>query len=171
MGIQKRMLNIIDKIVRFEVVSAHCDYPCGIYDPYMAQYDVHTVIRMVDMINSMELPTQSNKSEVIEFQHNLSRSTSIKEDFAERCKHELRILWGDYFKPDHIKEYPNLHNLFFTAMHQASKCRQTTDIKEAEQLLETVLQISEIFWNSKGIKSRRVTAPYPTKRQMVLPEL
>lgn len=171
MRIEKRLLDIMDNLIRFEVAYAHCDYPCGIYDPYMAQYDVHTVIRMVELINSMKLPLPSNESEVIEFQHNLSRSTAIKEDFAERCKHELRILWGDYFKPDHLKDYPELHNLFFTAMHQASKCRQTRDMKEAEQLLETVLQISEMFWNSKGIKSKRVTAPYPTKRQIVLPEL
>jgi nickel superoxide dismutase len=170
-GIAKKLLGAVDGVVHFGTASAHCDYPCGIYDPFAAQMAAHTVIRMDDLIAQLKHPEGHDTAEGLEYHHSLIRASEIKEKYAEICKHELRVLWGDYFKPEHLQANPKLHELFFTAMHQASKARQTTDVKNAEALLETVMQIAEVFWKTKNIQTKRVEAPYPTKRQMVVPKL
>ncbi len=167
----RKMLSKADAIVHFDEAHAHCDYPCGIYDPYDAQVAAHTVIRMDDLIAQLTHPDKHGENDDLEYHHSLERATAIKEKYAEVCKHELRVLWGDYFKPEHAQANPNLHNLVFTAMKQASKAKQTFDVKQAEALLETVMQIAEAFWKTKNIESKRVEAPYPTKRQMVVPKL
>lgn len=168
-SILNRFVGKIDSIVGFEVAYAHCDYPCGIYDPIDAQIAAHTVIRM-DEIIADNMKDQDHAS-TLEARHNLIRATEIKEKYAEICKNEIRILWGDYFKPDHVKANPELHELVFTTLKQASKARQTVDTTEAEALLENVMKIAEIFWSTKGIKTKRVSSPYPTKRQLVYPVL
>ncbi len=164
-----RILGAIDNVVGFDVAYAHCDYPCGIYDPFDAQIAAHTVIRMDDLI--AETTKDQEHSTSLEGRHNLIRATEIKEKYAEVCKNEIRILWGDYFKPEHVQSHPELHELVFKTLKSGSKARQTTDVKEAEALLENVMKIAEIFWETKGIKTRRVAAPYPTKRQIVYPIL
>lgn len=168
-GIANRILKVIDNVVGFDVVYAHCDYPCGIYDPFDAQMAVHTIIRMDDLI--AEGQAHSGAAPTLEDRHNFVRAVEIKEKYAEVCKNEVRILWGDYFKLEHVKAHPELHELIFTTMKQASKARQTSDVKDAEMLLESVMKIAEIFWETKGIKTKRVVAPYPTKRQIVYPIL
>ena len=164
----KKTMSVADKLIRFEVVYAHCDYPCGIYDPFDAQMAAHTVIRMDDLL--AELNAKGDKM-TLEDRHSAVRATEIKEKYAEICKHELRVLWGDYFKPEHVEANQTIHGLVFTAMKQASKAKQTFDVKQAEALLESVMQIAEIFWKTKKIESKRVEAPYPTKRQIVVPKL
>jgi nickel superoxide dismutase len=164
----RKVLYAADRMLHFDNVYAHCDYPCGIYDPFDAQLAAHTVIRMDDLINELKAHGDNMS---LDDRHSMIRATELKEKYAEICKHELRVLWGDYFKPEHIQADPNIHNLFFTAMKQASKAKQTIDVKNAEALLDTVMQIAEAFWKTKKIESKRVEAPYPTKRQMVLPKL
>ncbi len=168
-SIANKIMRALDKIIGFDVAYAHCDYPCGIYDPFDAQIAAHTIIRMDDLI--AEGQAHGGAAPSLEDRHNFVRATEIKEKYAEICKTEIRILWGDYFKSDHVKAHPELHELVFMTMKQASKARQTTDVKEAEALLENVMKIAEIFWETKGIKTKRVIAPYPTKRQMVYPVL
>ncbi len=164
-----RFVGAIDRFVGFDVAYAHCDYPCGIYDPIDAQIAAHTVIRMDELIaDNMK---DKDHAATLEARHNLIRATEIKEKYAEVCKNEIRILWGDYFKPDHVKSHPELHELVFTTLKQASKARQTTDIKEAEVLLENVMKIAEIFWETKNIKTKKVGSPYPTRRYLVYPVL
>jgi nickel superoxide dismutase len=171
-SLARKLLANVDRLAHFDEVYAHCDYPCGIYDPFDAQIAAHTVIRMDDLIGQLKHPEgHQDQKEAIEYHHSMIRATEIKEKYAEACKHELRVLWGDYFKPEHAQANPKLHELFFTAMKQASKAKQTTDVKQAEALLDTVMQIAEAFWKTKNIETKRVEAPYPTKRQIVVPKL
>ena len=80
----------------------------------------------------------------------LGRFIASKEEHAELCKRELRILWGDYFNPTHLEAHPNVHDLFWNAMKLASRTRQEVDMAAAEQLLATTQQIAELFWETKG---------------------
>src|SRR3989338_8993937 len=112
MGALYRILSLLDKLTPAETVHAHCDIPCGIYDPHLAQMAAHTVIRMTILI-----------SETADT-HKIARLTAVKEEHAELCKKEIRILWGDYFKHEHVEKYPELHELVWVAMKLASQARQ-----------------------------------------------
>lgn len=161
MGALHKILDVLDKLKPAEIAYAHCDIPCGIYDPHLAQLAAHTVIRMTALIN--EAPRDDA--------HKITRLTAVKEEHAELCKKELRILWGDYFKHEHVEKYPELHELVWVAMKLASQSRQEVNMKAAEDLLETVNKIASIFWQTKGIETAAAKAPYPTKKETVYPKL
>src|SRR5438876_9159895 len=98
------ILRLIDRVSPPETVSAHCDIPCGIYDPHAAQIAALSVIRMNQLINELpKISADSSAKDRETYVHQMSRYVKVKEDHAEICKHELRVLWGDYFKPDHLK--------------------------------------------------------------------
>lgn len=167
-----KVFKALDKIKPAKVAYAHCDIPCGIYDPHLAQMAAHTVMRMDDMIS--ELPKPSNEwsgDQRQEYIHKLSRLTAVKEHHAELCKHEIRILWGDYFKTEHVKKFPELHELVWKVMKLGSKCKQEVDLKSAEELLETVEKIAEIFWKTKNVGTVKTKSFYPTERTIVYPKL
>ena len=94
----------------------------------------------------------------------------IKEEHAALVKHEIRIIWGDYFKPVFVKEYPNLHELVFETMKLASNARQEVDEQSANDLLESVQKIAEIFWKTKGKDTVRVKTTFPTEKEIVVPK-
>ncbi len=154
----RRILEAIDRIAGFPEVSAHCDVPCGIYDPHGMQVAAHTVLRMIDLMGS----TQDA--------HRIARYALVKGEHAEKVKHEARVIWGDYFKPAHLEKFPELHELTWKIMKLASQARQGTDREAAEGLLEAVLEFSEKFWETKGVKTRRIKAPYPTGGELVVIE-
>lgn len=155
-----RILEFINRIFPAKKAYAHCDIPCGIYDPHLAQMSAHTVLRMIDLIN-----------EAGDDKHKIARLTKVKEEHAELCKHEIRILWGDYFKPEHVEQYPELHELVWKVMKLGSKVKQEINKEAAEELLETVNKISEIFWKTKGVETLRAKAPYPTEKENVYPKV
>ena len=167
----KNLLIFLSKILPTQIAYAHCDIPCGIYDPHLAQMAAHTVIRMTSLINDLKAtkpePSFEERKKIIS---QISRLTKVKEEHAELVKHEIRILWGDYFKEEHLKEYPNLHNLVFKTMKLASKARQEINLDAANELLENVQQIAEIFWKTKNIKSARINSPYPSGGTIVIPK-
>ena len=160
MNILKSAARLADKFSKSGTVNAHCDIPCGIYDPYTAQIAAHSVIRMTQLV-------QENGND----SHAIARYVKVKEDHAELCKNEIRVIWGDYLKPEHTKKHPKIHELVWNIMKQASAARQTTDLKAAEELLESVNKFAEIFWKTKGISTRRANAPYPTEKETVYPEI
>ena len=153
------LVKTIDKVFPPKIVYAHCDIPCGIYDPHAAQVAAHTVIRMSTLIaeNNGDAPA-------------ISRLTAVKETHAEIVKHEITVLWADYFKPEHLKETPNLHELVFNTLKLASKAKQNVDEAVANELLESVQKIAAIFWMTKGMKTQKVPAPYPTGKDIVIPK-
>lgn len=154
-----------------KIAYAHCDIPCGIYDPHQAQLAAHTVIRMTNLINNLKAsssePPFDERKKIIS---QISRYTRVKEEHAEIVKHEIRVLWGDYFKEEHLKEYPNLHSVVFKTMKLASKARQEINIDAANELLENVQQIAEIFWKTKNIKLAKIKSPYPSGGTIVIPK-
>jgi nickel superoxide dismutase len=99
--------------------------------------------------------------------HKVSRLTSIKEEHAERVKHEVRVLYGDYFKDDHLKAYPELQDAVLHTLRLASKAKQGVDLQVAKDLLEHTQEIAEIFYKSKNLEPVRVKPPYPTEGELV----
>lgn len=164
-----KCLVIIAKLLPVKIIYAHCDIPCGIYDPHTAQMAAHTVIRMTSLIEEAKIDPDASIDERKQFIHRLARLTKVKEEHAELIKHEIRVLWADYFKSEHLKDYPNLHDLVFETMKLASRARQEINLGAATELLEAVLEIAEIFFQTKGLKTIRVSAPYPTGKDLVLP--
>jgi nickel superoxide dismutase len=162
----KILKRIIDKLLPMETVYAHCDIPCGIYDPHNAQMAVHTVIKMVKLISEVKQvpPTDADT------RNKMIRYVTVKEQHAEIAKHEIRILWGDYFKPEHVQKYPELHELVWKVMKLGSKAKQEVNLESAEELLETVNKIAEIFWKTKNIETVKRKSFYPTEREIVLPK-
>lgn len=117
-------------------VYAHCDLPCGVYDPAQA------------MIEAKSLKAILSKYEGFD-DHNKTRAIIIKEDRAELVKHHLMVLWADYFKPEHLEKYPDLHNKFWLAIKQVSVVKQHLDESEADKLIEMIDEISKIFAETK----------------------
>ena len=137
-----------------KVAHAHCDIPCGIYDPHLAQIAALTVVRMNQLIEGLEA-SGASAAEQAAHSAALSRYVTVKEEHAELCKRELRILWGDYFKPDHLQQVPDLHDQFWNAMRLASAARQKNDPDGAQKLLTSVQGIAEAFWKTKGADTSR----------------
>ena len=150
----------MEKLKFFQTAYAHCDIPCGIYDPHAAQIGALTVIRMIDLMKEHKDDLEAR-----------TRCIAVKEKHAELVKHEIRVIWGDYFKPEHFEKYPELHELAHEIMRLASKTRQASDREQSMQLLEKINRFSEIFWDTKGKKTKRVNAPYKPEEQIVIPVL
>lgn len=164
-----KILDVVIKILPSKPVFAHCDIPCGIYDPHVAQMAAHTVLRMISMINDLKAssdnaPFEERKKIISQ----ISRLTKVKEEHAELCKREITILWGDYFKDEHLKDYPKLHDLVWKTLKLASKVKQNVDPEAAQQLLENTQKIAEIFWKTKGMEPIRVPSGYPTEGEIVI---
>src|SRR3990170_7227279 len=133
------VLRLVDRVFPPQTAFAHCDIPCGIYDPHLAQLAAHTVLRMTNMIDELkasspEPPFEERKRIISQ----ISRLTKVKEEHAEIIKHEIRVIWGDYIKDEHIKEHKDVHKLVFAIMKQASVARQNVDVGEANKLLKMV---------------------------------
>lgn len=165
MAILRHILERLDKTLDFPVAYAHCDIPCGIYDPHAMQMAAHTVVRMDMLIADVAKGGGSSAED----RNKLIRYVKVKEEHAELCKNEIKTLWGDYFKPEHAKAHPELSELVWNALKSASKAKQTADIKNAEELLENTERIAEIFWNTKSVKTKRVKSFYPSEHEMVYP--
>jgi nickel superoxide dismutase len=155
----------LDKLVGFEKAKAHCDIPCGIYDPITAQIAALTVVRMMDLMAGLE------KNDTVAYQNSMSRYVAIKEEHAEKAKHEIRIIWGDFIKPDHVQKYPNLNELVHKIMALGSKSRQTADRENGLALVDAINEFAKIFWAIKGVKTKRAKAPYAPALELVYPDL
>lgn len=162
------MFTSLLKKLSLPIIYAHCDIPCGIYDPHQAQLAAHTVIRMTQLITDLK-KEGDDAEEDKHFVHALSRYVKVKDDHAEILKHEVSVIWGDYFKEEQLKEYPNLHALVFSIMKLASKARQEVNLAQAQALLAKTQEFAEMFWKSKGRKTIRVASGFPTGGEMVLP--
>lgn len=166
---KQKLFLFLSKILPTKIAYAHCDIPCGIYDPHNAQMAAHTVIRMTSLINDLKKESDTDQAKK-KFIHQLARLTKVKDEHAELVKHEVRVLWGDYFKEEHLKDYPNLHSLVFKIMKLASKARQEINIDIANELLENVQEIAEIFWKTKNIQSVKIKSPYPSGGTIIIPK-
>ena len=131
---------------------AHCDIPCGIYDPIAAKIAAQTVLKMVMRIGASEQPSATaSAADRASYVNTIGRYITVKEEHAELVKKELDILWHDYFRPDHLEKYPDLHSTVWQANKLASKNKQSVDMDAAKQLVDTVDSIAETFWATKGV--------------------
>ena len=163
-----KVLETLDHLFKFDEAQAHCDIPCGIYDPHRAQIGALTVIRMIDLMNEMK---QSHDPSSIEYQNNMPRYVAVKEEHAELVKQEVRIIYGDYIKQEQLDKYPELPGLVHQIYTLGSKARQTADRSVAMDLLNAVNRFSEIFWATKNIQTKRVKAPYKPGEEVIYPQL
>jgi nickel superoxide dismutase len=151
-------------------VFAHCDIPCGIYDPTDAQLSALTIVRMDQLIAEAAAPAMDAKSEErAAYISKISRYTAVKEQHAERLKNDVRVIWADFFTPDHAKQFPQIHDLTWRTLKQASKARQGTNLADAQELLKLVQEFSDVFWQAKGSKTRRVPSMQKPGGELVVP--
>lgn len=148
-------------------VSAHCDIPCKIYDPAIAQIAVLTMIRMVDLINELD----AKDSLSIKDQAQLIRLVNEKEAHGAKVKEEVRVIWGDYFKQPQFDQVPNVHELVHKIMLQASKAKQGVERADALVLLDLINEFAEAFWLTKGVATYKAVAPYLPSEVVVYPKL
>jgi nickel superoxide dismutase len=126
------------------VVDAHCDIPCGIYDPEQARIEAESCLRIIEKY-------EASTDELFR-----ARCIGIKEERAELTKKHLDVLWHDYFKPEHLEQFPELHDTFWKATKQASKVKQTLDAGAARELLTMIDTIDEMWKATGGAEKTRV---------------
>jgi nickel superoxide dismutase len=125
-------------------VVAHCDLPCGVYDPEQARIEAESCYKIIEKMGGNSDPTFT------------ARAIHIKEDRADLVKHHLDVLWHDYFKPEHLEKVPNLHELFWNANKQVSKVKASTSIEDARQLLSMIDEIDAAWKATGGEEKTRV---------------
>ncbi|NRB06422.1 MAG: superoxide dismutase, Ni [Richelia sp.] len=130
-------------------VHAHCDGPCGVYDPASARITAEAVLSMTKKIMVLE-PAAGDEAATIAYQNTLSRYIAIKEEQAQKTKEDLLILWTDYFKPVHLEQYPDLHDTFWKAAKLCSACKVEVNLQHAQQLMDAVERIHQMFWATKN---------------------
>jgi len=119
--------------------TAHCDLPCGVYDPAQARIEAESVKAIQEKYQGNDDP---------EFRE---RALQIKEQRADLVKHHLWVLWTDYFKPPHFEKYPELHGLVneATKLAGATGTKGSMDASTADELLDKIDAIAKIFWETK----------------------
>jgi nickel superoxide dismutase len=137
MRIADHLLATLDRVSAPRVGHAHCDLPCGVYDPAQARIEAESVKGTIEKYNASD--DQAFKV----------RAILIKEERADLVKHHLWVLWTDYFKPEHLEKFPQLHDLFWKATKKAGEVKKTTDVKVADELLAQIAEIDKIFWETK----------------------
>lgn len=121
---------------RIKPVYAHCDLPCGVYDPAQARIEAQSVHQILEKYPDLH-------------EEDKWRAIIIKEQRLELVKHHLWVLWTDYFKPEHLSEHPDLHDLFWRATKQAGAVKKSVDKGESRKLLDLIDEIAEIFAATK----------------------
>lgn len=132
-----------------DTAEAHCDGPCGVYDPASSRIAAEAVLSMTKKLKALEHPLGPHGDAHIAFHNTFSRYVAIKEEQAQIAKDELLILWTDYFKPEHLSENPNLHDLFWKAAKLCSACKVNVSEENATALLKAIEEIHRIFWKTK----------------------
>ena len=159
--------NYLNDKKHIETVFAHCDIPCKIYDPMIAQIGVLTMIRLVDLIDELDTSDSSSINDKAQF----IRLITQKEEHGIKVKDEITIIWGDYFKKPQFDEFPEIHELTHLIMLKCSKSKQSIDKSCVTDLLESVNRFAEIFWHTKNINTFKANCPYPPGLVLVYPDI
>ena len=150
-----------------EKVSAHCDIPCGVYDPGEAQYAALSVIRFMDLINEMPDSNSFDKDNLAKF----TRLVEQKEEHSIIAKNAVAVIWGDYFKAPQIEKHPGVHNLVHSIMMDGSKCKQGLHREDGLSLLSKINEFAEMFWATKEVETEKKISPYAPNLEVVVPVL
>ena len=129
------------------VAHAHCDLYCGVYDPAQAKIEAMSVLKIAEKYASSD-------DEVFK-----ARAIALKEERAEDVKHHLMVLWADFFTAEHRKEFANLDDLFWRAIHQAGDAKKSVDPEDGRKLIALIDEIGDIFWQTEKAKEMGVYPP------------
>ena len=140
-------LELIAKNRTVETVSAHCDGPCGVYDPSSIRIAAEAAVSMTKKILALEVPEAAGMASYL---NTLTRYVAIKEEQAQLAKDEILVLWTDYFKPHHLEAHPDLHTTFWNAAKLCSSVKVEVSAQHAAELMEAVENIHNLFWSTKG---------------------
>ncbi len=133
----------------FETAEAHCDAPCGVYDPASARISAEAALSMTKKILDLKAPDSGDAKATAAYHNTLTRYIMVKEEQARVAKEEILILWTDYFKPVHLEKYPNLHDTFWKAAKLCSAVKVEVSLEHATELMDAIKEIHGIFWASK----------------------
>ena len=161
------MLHSLLSRLPIDAAQAHCDIPCGIYDARIVQYYAVSALRQIDILLGLEDKGLGQTA----FAMQVARNTAKKEEMAEKCKHETRVIWGDYMKPKNMDDMAKAHELAHGIMLAGSAVKQDLHREDGEKLVDLSNQFAELFWKSKGVETRRVTTPYAPNVEVVEPVL
>lgn len=142
-----RLIEALNPLRPVQEVSAHCDLMCGTYDPDQARIEAESCYNAIKKYHDSD-------DELFR-----QRAIHIKEERAELCKHHLSVLWSDYFKPQHVEEFPQLHDLFWRAIKQAGDVKKSLELSDGEQLLDLIDEIDDIFRKTGGWENARLRKP------------
>lgn len=131
----KLFKTMTDKLIK--PVHAHCDLPCGVYDPAQARIEAQSVLQIMQKYASLD------------HEEDRWRAVFIKEERAELVKHHIWVLWTDYFKPEHVEAHPELHDLVWRATKQAGACKKSVDPAEGQKLLDLIDELAAVFTATK----------------------
>ena len=129
--------------------EAHCDGPCGVYDPASARVAGEAVQSMTKKMIALA-ENHGNDCSSATYLNTMSRYAAIKEEEAQKCKDELLVLWTDFFKPQHLEANPDLHDTFWNAAKLCSACKVEVSADHAQELMDAIESIHNMFWSVKG---------------------
>jgi len=125
---------------------AHCDIPCGVYDPQQARIEAESCYKIIQKYHE-------SKDDLFR-----ARCVLVKEERAELTKHHIDVMWHDYFKPEHVEKFPDLHDVCWKTAKQASMVKRSLDIEEAQKLLDLIDKIDHMWRETGGPKATRLQA-------------
>lgn len=143
-SIFRPLLNFLDSASPPGKAFAHCDVPCGVYETDSAMWAVTTCMKLVEKLRALD-----HHHDDLEYQNTVTRAVMVKEEYAQICKEQLLILWTDYFKPEHLTKWPELHEKIWKAAKQCSVVKRTVSVEEVKKLEAMVKEVAEIFKASK----------------------
>ena len=138
------MLSLRSLIAPRRTADAHCDLPCGVYDPDQARIEAESCYKILEKYAASQDETFR------------TRALIIKEERAELAKHHIDVLWHDYFKPEHVQKFPDLHKTCWEASKQGSKVKASTDIAEARKFIELIDKVGDMWRQAGGPDATRV---------------
>ncbi|MBA2529304.1 MAG: superoxide dismutase, Ni [Euzebyales bacterium] len=143
MSFATRALSYLDRLSAPTDVHAHCDIPCGVYDPEQARIEAESAYKIIGKY-------QESGDELFR-----QRCVLVKEERTELAKHHISVLWSDHFKPEHLEQFPNLHDVFWRALKQCSTVKRSMDAADAQQLLDLIDEIDEMWKKTGGPETTR----------------
>tara|TARA_B100000530_G_scaffold158135_1_gene99444 strand:- start:18 stop:608 length:591 start_codon:yes stop_codon:yes gene_type:complete len=146
--LNKTAKHLLDRLAAPEV-DAHCDGPCGVYDPSSARIAAEAAVSMTKKLLAMSPPEGNDGAAWAAYLNTASRYVAIKEEQAHLAKEELLVLWTDYFKPHHLDKHPNLHDIFWKATKLCSAVKVEVSAQHAQELMDAIKEIHELFWATK----------------------
>jgi len=144
------LISLVDRFSPAPVAHAHCDGPCGVYDPSSARIAGEAVLSMTKKLVALEVPAAGDHAAYVKYHNTFARFVAIKEHEAHHAKEQLLVLWTDFFKPQHLEAHPNLHTTFWKAAKLCSACKVEVSVQHATELMEAIEEIHNLFWTVKN---------------------